>query len=200
MKRYISGASLRAHSHSHAETARPVGTRNQEVCEIDLNYVLQAYPPLTDEQLAMHWERVELHAAEQRAKYWHAVTPLEGSPDAKPETAIHGWAGSFHEDDISISSWTPHGAGGQQVGAMGRAAVLALHRPTGIAVHVDSERSQYANKQAAIVKLQRILLRQPGPMVGEPMPCAGCGGAESVCNCDCGGNYCGCSCHQAGPL
>ncbi len=30
----------------------------------------------------------------------------------------------------------------------------------------------------------------------EPMPCAGCGGAESTCNCKCGYHFCGCPCHK----
>jgi hypothetical protein len=42
---------------------------------VDLD--LAAPVSATDEQLAMHWERVELHAAEKRAQYWPA---LRGEP------------------------------------------------------------------------------------------------------------------------
>jgi hypothetical protein len=45
------------------------------VLEVDLD--LAAPVSATDEQLAMHWERVELHAAEKRAQYWPA---LKGEP------------------------------------------------------------------------------------------------------------------------
>lgn len=30
----------------------------------------------------------------------------------------------------------------------------------------------------------------------EPGPCDACGGEDSRCNCECGGNYCGCECHR----
>lgn len=42
--------------------------------EVDLDNSLRVHPEPSPESLAMYWERVETHAAEQRAKYWPALT------------------------------------------------------------------------------------------------------------------------------
>lgn len=50
----------------------------------------------------------------------------------------------------------PDQRGGQHV-AKQCTAVLVIHRPTGIAVRVMSERSQHANKQKAVARLRELL-------------------------------------------
>lgn len=62
------------------------------------------------------------------------------------------------DDDIEIRLWDRTTQGGQHVTA--RSAVVVLHRPTGLAVVVDSERSQLVNKAAALSKLAALVGQQ----------------------------------------
>lgn len=57
------------------------------------------------------------------------------------------------EKDVEFRTLTHRG--GQHVGV--DASVIAIHKPTGIAVYKDSERSQMANKAAAVARLLDVL-------------------------------------------
>ena len=64
------------------------------------------------------------------------------------------------EEDLLVTGWCYRGQpscqGGQHV-AKTCASVLILHKPTGIAVVGDDQRSQLGNKHAALSRLQSIL-------------------------------------------
>jgi hypothetical protein len=60
-------------------------------------------------------------------------------------------------DDLDFHAWPPVASpGGQQVTDM-RVGVLAIHRPTGIAVVCESECSRHANKAKAVAMLRAQL-------------------------------------------
>lgn len=61
-------------------------------------------------------------------------------------------------DDIEFHSWPPSRYGGQHTNRT-ETGVLALHRPTGIAVACTSERSQLANRAATTERL-RLLMKK----------------------------------------
>jgi peptide chain release factor len=58
--------------------------------------------------------------------------------------------------DVEFSSCRASGAGGQHVNTT-NSAVRALHRPSGISVRIETERSQHANKRLALELLAHKL-------------------------------------------
>ncbi len=63
------------------------------------------------------------------------------------------------EDELEIEFAKSSGPGGQNVNKR-ETAVRIVHQPTGIAVHVDSERSQHANREQAMVLLEGKIYRR----------------------------------------
>jgi peptide chain release factor 2 len=63
------------------------------------------------------------------------------------------------EKDLDISVARSGGPGGQNVNKR-ETAVRIVHRPTGLSVHVDGERTQGANKEKALAILAAKLLRR----------------------------------------
>lgn len=65
-------------------------------------------------------------------------------------------AGSTFEADVELFAWPLRRVGGQHTNSP-ETGVLALHKPTCIAVVSTSERSQYGNRTAAIERLHRVV-------------------------------------------
>lgn len=86
-----------------------------------------------------------------KRKNWFFSGQLIGSESANVST-------SLKLSDISFSYCRASGAGGQHVNKTD-SAVRAVHKPSGIQVRVESERSQHGNKRIAI-KLLEYKLKQ----------------------------------------
>lgn len=59
-------------------------------------------------------------------------------------------------EECRVSTFRARGAGGQHVNVTD-SAVRLIHRPTGIVVTSQKERSQYLNKRACIEKLRQVV-------------------------------------------
>ncbi len=59
-------------------------------------------------------------------------------------------------EDVELHTWPPEQRGGQSTGRY-YFGVLAIHKPTGIAVVSTDERSQWRNREIAIEHLRQIL-------------------------------------------
>ena len=59
-------------------------------------------------------------------------------------------------EDLEISTYPPYKTGGQHVG-LTHSGVLVVHVPTGLGVVSVSERSQYRNKERALVMLEILV-------------------------------------------
>lgn len=79
----------------------------------------------------------------------------------------------MNSDDLEIVSGCaaahPNQRGGQHV-AQACGAVLVIHKPTGYAVRVDSERSQIKCKNEAIARLEKVLAAMTPPGVRTDIP------------------------------
>ncbi len=73
------------------------------------------------------------------------MKPSELPPD--------GWP--VIDDDFEIHIWPPTPRGGQHVGC--RVGILLIHKPTGVAVVEESERSQVKCRAKALARLQSLL-------------------------------------------
>lgn len=67
--------------------------------------------------------------------------------------------------DIEFHAWPPRKIGGQQVGRI-HFGVLAVHKPSGLAVVVDSERSQVGNQRLAVERIS-ALTDAAGVVIGD---------------------------------
>lgn len=59
-------------------------------------------------------------------------------------------------EDLEINIYPPYKVGGQHVG-LTHSGVLVVHVPTGLGVVSVSERSQYRNKERALVMLEILI-------------------------------------------
>lgn len=133
--------SLGSYSTARVETYRAV--------RLDLKRVS---PAESDDESYQRNERVMLAAAAEVER----LKPIVGAPVGEPgETLTVAWAGDFREEDVDLERWPIVPRGGQHVGTP--TGVIAIHRPTGVAAICENERSQWKNRQDALIQLRKLV-------------------------------------------
>jgi peptide chain release factor len=94
-----------------------------------------------------------------KRKNWYFSSQIIGSVSSGSNTEFND-AAEISVKDIDFSFCRASGAGGQHVNKTD-SAVRAVHKPSGIQVRVETERSQHGNKRIAI-KLLEYKLKQEG--------------------------------------
>ena len=107
--------------------------------------------------------------AAQVAAGWEGTIQWIGQSPFRPRHKRKNWfvsaeifhgeddsAAALDERDLDIQAMRAQGPGGQHVNKS-RTAVRVTHRPTGIAVKAEEERSQYLNKKLALARLVKAL-------------------------------------------
>jgi len=91
------------------------------------------------------------HRGKRARKRWYVgVTCEEESVPARATLAL---------SDVVLETCRSGGAGGQHVNRT-ESAVRVTHRPSGISIRIESERSQHRNKARALEILEHSLLRE----------------------------------------
>lgn len=140
--------------------------------EVDLDDLLGT--EATDVERAMFHERMETKHAAERDRYWPALAGAAPKPAGDQVTSTK-WqlrADAMYEQLPSAAR-----------GLLARAS--------------DAINPMLAGDWDALAKFCSAMVDVHQSILGAPMPCAGCGGVESICNCECGYHYCGCPCHVA---
>lgn len=111
----------------------------------------------SDEEAYARNERVMLAAAAEVERLKPIVGRAVGETDEPPSVTL---AAELHDSDIEWHAWPLRSPGGQHVGVS--SGVLAFHRPTLIAAVSIDERSQMANKQAAMERVRQLVAANAG--------------------------------------
>lgn len=101
---------------------------------------------------------VQGDGAQEFASTWEGsllwVCPLRSGSARKnwyfnAQVFVPSSTAAFNPNEIEFRTTRSSGAGGQHVNTT-NSAVQAIHRPTGISVRVENQRSQHANKKLAV--------------------------------------------------
>lgn len=103
------------------------------------------------------WVHRSATRGKKARKRWFAGVGLFPLPAAAP---------ALDPDDVEVRTCRAGGPGGQHVNTAD-SAVIAVHRPSGLRVRADGERSQHANRRLAFERLAEALARRDAQRRGD---------------------------------
>jgi len=106
---------------------------------------------------SVRWIGASPFRPNHKRKNWFVGVSLLPAPEEMPE---------LKDADIQYQAMKASGPGGQHVNTAD-SAVRAVHGPTGIAVVAKEERSQYANKRLAKIKIAAIMQERKDGVLAE---------------------------------
>lgn len=97
-----------------------------------------------------------MFSAESGGHRWQRIPPTEKRGRVQTSTitvavldVAPSGSNNLHESDIDIAAVRGSGPGGQNRNKVA-SCIVAVHKPTGISVRIDSERSQHQNRRIAL--------------------------------------------------
>lgn len=131
-------------------TCEHVVTHGNEAAPHSVDVIVESFAPAPPGWLGTHVIVAGLRGRRTRKRWFVGVA-------AVPLATVT--ASELYSADVTLETCRAGGAGGQHVNRT-ESAVRATHRPTGISVRVESERSQHQNKRSALIRLAEALTRR----------------------------------------
>jgi len=108
-------------------------------------------------------QQTEVHpwTQEQKERLIEAVRGMAKTEQTEAQASVTDAIGRFVSRDIRIDVYPPPPEGGMQTGKM-HVGIKVTHKPTGITITCEHERSQHKNRDAALLGISAILAKQKG--------------------------------------
>lgn len=182
MKRWVNGFRLRAAwTRAGVDAAKSKKHPTSPIYVLEEDDLERADPPESDQEAFERNERIAMAAWAEVER----LRPIVGRPPGEPVPV----------DDRRVA-----GPAIANVKWQLRANKIYEGLPTaarGVLVAASSAiKPMLADDWDALAKFCSAMVDVHQSMLGAPMPRRRTSRTESTCNCECGGNYCGCPCHD----
>lgn len=131
-------------------TLEHVVTHGEAAAPRSVDVIVESLTPALVDWLGVHVLVAAVRGRRARKRWFVCVDAIRVEPVAATE---------IRPADVTIETCRAGGAGGQHVNRT-ESAVRATHRPTGISVRIETERSQHQNKRVALSRLAEALARR----------------------------------------
>ena len=112
-------------------------------------------------QGAIKWQGESPYRPKHKRLNWFVGVECVENAEVKSAAAENGRGGDLKQlaREVNVETMRASGAGGQHVNKTS-SAVRITHRPSGLQVRVESDRSQHRNRQLGMERLQMLLAQE----------------------------------------